>query len=139
KHVLYQTSVQAPETEIDFMVEAYRARSRKKPLSMREDFCGTAILCATWIKSRSDRIATGVDLDPDVLAWGIENNLKPLKEPGTRVRLLQQDVLKKSPGKYDVINAMNFSYWVFKTRELMKAYFKAVRGALEPNGIFVCD
>lgn len=139
KHALYQLSVQAPETEVDFMVSSYRAHRRKSPVSMREDFCGTALLCATWVKSKPNRTATGVDLDPEVLAWGTEHNLKPLGEPGNRVRLLQQDVLKKSPGKYDVINAMNFSYWIFKTRDTMLKYFKAVHGALAPDGIFVCD
>ena len=139
KHVLYQASVQAPETEVDFMITAYRAHNKRQPLSMREDFCGTALLCAAWVESKSGRTATGVDLDPDVLAWGIEHNLKPIGEPGRRVRLLEQDVLTKSKGKYDVINAMNFSYWIFKTRDALKSYFKSVRSALEPKGVFVCD
>ncbi len=139
KHALYQASVQAPQTEIDFMSQAYRSRRRKLPLSMREDFCGTALLCATWVQSKPGRTATGVDLDPSVLAWGVKHNLKPIGEPGRNVRLLQQDVLKKSSGRYDVINAMNFSYWIFKTRDAMKKYFKAVHGALDADGIFVCD
>src|SRR5690606_28751454 len=109
---------------VEFMVKAYRSHFRKSPLSMREDFCGTALLCAAWVNSKTGRTATGVDLDPEVLAWGIEHNLEPIEEPGRRVQLLQQDVMKKSPGKYDVINAMNFSYWVFKTRDLMRQYFK---------------
>lgn len=139
KHLLYQASVQAPETEIEFMVASYRGLRKKSPRSMREDFCGTALLCATWVKSKPGRTATGVDLDPEVLAWGVEHNLEPLGEPGNRIQLLQQDVLKKSSGRFDVINAMNFSYWIFKTREAMKKYFKSVLAALEPDGIFVCD
>lgn len=139
KHVLYQASVQAPEIEIDFMVDAYRALRKKKPQTMREDFCGTALLCATWVKSHKDRKATGVDLDPEVLAWGTKHNIEPLGDDRKRVQLLQQDVLKKSSGSYDVINAMNFSYWIFKTREQMRKYFEAVRAALNSDGIFVCD
>ncbi|HEU5073876.1 MAG TPA: class I SAM-dependent methyltransferase [Polyangiaceae bacterium] len=139
KHILYQASVQAPEIEVDFMVSSYRALRKKQPMSMREDFCGTALLCATWVKSDPRRRATGVDLDPAVLAWGTKHNIEPLGEDAERVRLLEQNVLKKSPGKFDVINAMNFSYWIFRTRKDMLGYFKAVLGALNSDGVFVCD
>jgi len=139
KHVLYQASVQAPEIEIDFMVSTFRALRKKQPTSMREDFCGTALLCATWVKSHPSRHATGVDLDPAVLAWGTEHNIEPLGEAAQRVRLLQQNVMQKSSGKFDLINAMNFSYWIFRTRKDMLAYFKAVFAALNSDGVFVCD
>ena len=139
KHVLYQASVQAPEIEVDFMVSSYRGLRKKLPTTMREDFCGTALLCATWVKSHPSRRATGVDLDPSVLAWGTKHNIEPLGEDADRVRLLEQDVLQKSSGKFDVINAMNFSYWIFRTRKAMAGYFKAVYAALSSDGIFVCD
>lgn len=139
KHVLYQASVQAPDIEVEFMESAYRALRRKQPLSMREDFCGTALLCATWVKSDPKRRATGVDLDPSVLAWGTKHNIEPLGEAAARVRLLEQDVLQKSSGKFDVINAMNFSYWIFRTRKDMLGYFKSVLRSLNSDGIFVCD
>ena len=139
KHILYQASVQAPEIEVDFMVTTYRALRKKLPMSMREDFCGTALLCATWVNSHPNRHATGVDLDPSVLAWGTKHNIEPLGDAAERVRLLQQNVLQKSPGKFDVINAMNFSYWIFRTRKDMCSYFKAVLSALNSDGVFVCD
>ncbi len=139
KHDLYQRSVQAPDLEVEFMVKAYKALNRKAPKSMREDFCGTALLCAAWVKSNSKRTATGVDLDPEVLAWGTKHNLEPIGEPGDRVQLMQQDVMNPSNGSYDVVNALNFSYWIFKTRETMRAYFEAVRASLAEGGIFVCD
>jgi SAM-dependent methyltransferase len=47
--------------------------------------------------------------------------------------------MKPSKEKFDVVNAMNFSYWIFKTRDTMRGYFKAVRAALAEDGIFVCD
>src|SRR5688572_4917646 len=137
KHVLYQASVQAADVEIDFMVSSYRALRKKVPSTMREDFCGTALLCATWVKSHPSRRATGVDLDPAVLAWGTKHNIEPLGEAAARVRLLEQDVLQKTSGKFDLINAMNFSYWIFRTRTAMVAYFKAVYAALNSDGVFV--
>jgi SAM-dependent methyltransferase len=139
KHALYQISVQAPEIEVEFFTSSYRALRKKQPLSMREDFCGTAILCSAWVESHPKRTAVGVDLDQPTLDWGIEHNLSPINEPGKRVKLLRQDVRSKSRGKFDVINAMNFSYWVFKTREDMRGYFASVKRSLAPGGVFVCD
>ena len=43
RHELYQLSVQAPETEVEFMTRTFRKLYGRKPLEMREDFCGTAL------------------------------------------------------------------------------------------------
>src|SRR5690242_390437 len=75
KHVLYQLAVQAPETEVDFLNGWFKSIRGKKPLSLREDFCGTAILCAEWVKSSKDRTATGLDIDRPTLDWVIEHNI----------------------------------------------------------------
>ncbi len=121
------------------MDRVFRSVRKRRPLSMREDFCGTAYLCAEWAKSLPERTAVGVDIDPSVLAWGKEHNLAPINEPGNRVRLLQQDVRAPSPGKFDIVNAFNFSYWIFRTRDEMRDYFKKVRRSLNKEGIFICD
>src|SRR5262245_36815118 len=137
KHVLYQLSVQAPDTEVDFLNSWFTKIAGKKPLSLREDFCGTAILCAAWVKSSKQRVATGVDIDRGVLAWGTEHNLGPLSEAErARVTLLRQDVRAKVKQKHDIICAFNFSYWIFKTREAMVDYFVRVRGGLAKGGLF---
>lgn len=140
KHVLYQLSVQAPETEVDFLNAWFTKIAGKKPLSLREDFCGTAILCAEWVKSHAERTATGVDIDRKVLAWGTEHNLGPLsEEQQSRVTLLRQDVRAKVRQKHDLICAFNFSYWIFKTREALVEYFAIVRSGLAPGGLFFLD
>jgi len=139
KHELYQLSVQAPDNEIDFMRRTYRALFGKNPLSLREDFCGTALLCSAWVKSAKDRVATGVDICGDTLAWGREHNIAPLGAAAERVTLLQEDVRQRRPGKFDVINAMNFSYWVFRTRDEMRHYFTTVRKSLGAQGAFFLD
>ncbi|MBN1612110.1 MAG: methyltransferase domain-containing protein, partial [Polyangiaceae bacterium] len=112
---------------------------RRRPLSMREDFCGTALLCARWVESHPERTATGVDLDPKVLAWGTEHHLAPLGQAARRVRLLEQDVRAPTASRFDIVNALNFSYWVFKTRAQMLHYFRAVRASLNKDGLFVVD
>jgi SAM-dependent methyltransferase len=138
KYVLYEKSVQDPDFEIKLFDKVYR-RSGKKALNLREDFCGTALLCARWVNGHSDRVATGVDLDPDVLAWGREHHINPLGEKAKRVQLLELDVLEPARGKHDVIAALNFSYWVFKTRDVLRQYFTSARKRLAKDGVFVID
>jgi len=139
RHQLYQLSVQAPDHEIDFVQRVYRGLRKRAPLSLREDFCGTALLCAAWVKSHPERTATGVDICGDTLAWGREHNIAPLGAEAARVELLCEDVRAKRKGRFDVINALNFSYWVFRTRAELLVYFRAVRKSLAAGGLFVLD
>jgi SAM-dependent methyltransferase len=141
KHLLYQMSVQDPATEVEFISHVFKKRRKRRAESLREDFCGTALMCADWIKSskRGLRTATGVDIDPEVLAWGRQHNLAPLGENAKRIRLLQQDVRDRCPEKYDVIVAFNFSYWIFKSRLALRGYFETVRRSLESDGMFFLD
>lgn len=139
RHLLYQLSVQDTSWEVGFMDRAFKARRHRLPESLREDFCGTALLCAEWLKSRGKRVATGVDIDPEVLAWGKEHNLAPLGEPGNRLSLLCQDVRARCPRRHDIICAFNFSYWVFRTRDELRGYFAHARRGLTRDGLFLCD
>lgn len=144
KHILYQYAVQDPPTEVRFITRVFKKVRGRKPMSIREDFCGTALFCRDWVKSDRRRTAVGIDLDPAVLAWGVENNLSPINEPGNRIQLLQQDVrapLKQGlpKGGFDVAFGFNFSYWVFRTRDDLRAYFKSVRDSLAKDGLFFLD
>jgi SAM-dependent methyltransferase len=139
KHDLYQRSVQDPDTEVFFINRFFKGLRKRAPLSLREDFCGTALLCGTWVKSLKGRTATGIDFDPKVLAWGVKHNLEPLGEDASRIKLLCQDVRERSPGKYDVVCAFNFSYWIFKTRDAMRDYFRHVKKGLGKDGTFMLD
>jgi SAM-dependent methyltransferase len=139
KHILYQLSVQDPETEVKFITRVFEKKNGRTPLSVREDFCGTALLCAEWVKSKTQRTALGIDLDPAVLAWGKKHNLAPIQEPGNRITLLEQDVRKDVAQKFDVAVGFNFSYWVFKTRKDLLAYFVSAYRSLKRDGMFFLD
>jgi hypothetical protein len=139
KHELYQLSVQAPDHELEFIEKTYKKIFGTRPLTLREDFCGTALFCASWAKSHEDRQATGVDISRSTLRWGERRNIAPLGEAASRVTLLCEDVRAKRRTRFEVINAMNFSYSVFRTRAEMRGYFESVRGALGPKGMFVLD
>ncbi|MES9843329.1 MAG: class I SAM-dependent methyltransferase, partial [Candidatus Sedimenticola sp. 6PFRAG5] len=103
-------------------------------------FCGTANVCCEWVTQRKSNRAIGVDIDKEVLDWGVAHNLAKLsKNQRERIQLLQKDVLKANTQAPDVISAMNFSYWLFKERKQLKRYFKQVRESLASDGIFFMD
>jgi hypothetical protein len=140
KFVCYQKSVQTPEHEIEFFEQAYHDAYRRKPYSLREDFCGTFAVCCEWVASNKKRSALGVDLCPETLQWGKDHNLAKLDdEQQKRVRLIEQDVRKTNRPQADVLAAQNFSFWIFKTREEVIAYFKAARTNLNSQGLMVMD
>lgn len=138
KHVLYQESVQDTEVEAAFLERTFRKIRGRNAASLREDFCGTALLCAEWVKKKG-RTAVGIDLDPAVLSWGKTHHLAAIGEPGHRVTLLEQNVLDPVKGKFDVTVALNFSYFIFRTRDQMRGYFQGVRRAMAKDGLFYID
>lgn len=136
----YQRSVQSPEHEIEFFEQAYREQFKRKPITLREDFCGTFAVCCEWVKSSPKRTALGVDLCEETLDWGREHNLAKLSDSEKkRVRLLQQDVRKRNRPQVDVLAAQNFSFWIFKTRAEVIEYFRIARSNLTADGVMIMD
>jgi len=140
KHELYEESVQSVEEECEFITTNFRKIRGRPAQSFREDFCGTASACCEWALKGAGRTAIGVDLDPDVLSWGLANRVGRLDdEQKQRVRLIEANVLDVRTDKVDVVGAFNFSYFIFQQRELMKQYFRSVYDSLHDDGIFFLD
>ncbi|MBK8480035.1 MAG: class I SAM-dependent methyltransferase [Proteobacteria bacterium] len=140
KYALYQRAVQQPEHEVAFCDRTFRRAFARPALRLREDFCGTAAVCCAWARSRSDRRAWGVDLDPEPLQWGREHNVAALSPAQqARVVLLQQDVLDASRPRVDVIAAQNFSFFTFHRRDQLRAYFARAHAQLDREGLLVLD
>lgn len=140
RHDLYQRSVQAPEFEVEFLDQISKAHSGRKARTLREDFCGTAFLCAEWVKSGRSKSAVGLDIDRPTLEWGSARNIAPLgREAASRVKLYPRDVNVVTEQKFDAICAYNYSYSVFHTRDAMKRYFQAARESLAEDGLFSLD
>lgn len=140
RHVLYQKSVQDPETEVELLEQKFQELRGRKPLSLREDFCGTAYLSVYWCESDPQRTAVGVDLCEDTLAWGRKHNLEPVaRKVGDRVRLIRGDVLHTPTEPVDLTCAFNFSYNGFKTRDELRTYFQAVHANLNDRGVLALD
>lgn len=141
RHALYQAAVQNVEAEIDFVDKTFKKLRGRKARVLREDFCGTGNTSCEWVRRRKDNEAIGLDIDGPTLAWGMEHCVSELpEEDRSRVRLIERDVLQ--PGDavgMDCILAMNFSYWLFRTRKELLAYFRAVHEGLGEGGIFFQD
>lgn len=142
RHVLYEAAVQNPEAELDFVSRVFK-RIKGKPLhTLREDFCGTGYTSAEWVKRGSEHVAYGLDLDQPTLDWGHKHHLSRLTdEQRSRVHLFNCNVLTpvEESRAVDAVLAMNFSYWIFKTRESLRKYFEVVHTTMRPGGVFFLD
>lgn len=141
KHVLYQLAVQAPDVDAKTYARWFKRYTGRDLRSLREDFCGTAILACHHVKNHPDNTAIGVDLHRPTLDWGIEHNVKTLldDEQQKRLTLLEKNVLEVTSPKVDCALALNFSYQVFTTRKDLGRYIKTVFKSLKPGGVFYMD
>lgn len=140
KYQYYLNSVQSPETDAEFLLDTFCELRDRDPKSMREDFCGTFSLCCEWVKLDESHVAVGVDLDEEPLEYGRKHFFEKLSDDEKeRTQFVRGDVMKYDSKTFDIINALNFSYFIFKTRTELKAYFTKVYESLTPDGIFVID
>jgi len=139
-HVLYEESVQNVEYEVDFLQQAFAELRGRKPVTLREDFCGTANAACRWVAVNPDHQAVAVDINPEVLNWGRTHHVAELPEQArARVTLLEADVRTVQIEAADIIVAFNFSYWYFKQRKVLLDYFRAVHAGLAEDGVFFID
>lgn len=140
KYAYYRRSVQSPDVDAEFLAKVFKDMTGKKSRVMREDFCAAAALCCEWVKFDKSHEAIGIDLDPEPLAYGRENYVPQLtSEQQKRLQLMQRNVMDRRLPKADVVSAMNFSYFGFKKRSDLKAYFENVYHTLNNPGVLVLD
>ncbi len=140
KYDFYKRSVQSPDSDVEFFLKTYRELKSREPMSLREDFCGTFLVCCEWVKLSKKFKAFGVDLDPEPLSYGRTHYLPKLKsEEQKRVKTMEANVLGPQLPRVDISVACNFSYFIFKSRNLLKKYFANCLKHLNSNGILVLD
>ena len=137
-HVLYERAVQSPHAELGLLDRLLR-RAGQPATRLREDFSGTALLSASWVESRPDRLAVAVDLDAAVHRWAASHRLPGLGRAAARLLLVRADVRHAPRGPFHAILALNFSYQVFRERAALKAYLASARRSLVPGGLFMLD
>ncbi len=140
KYELYRKAVQSAENDVVFIRDTYKDLKGREPKIFREDFCGTFALSTEWVKLNPRYQSIGIDLDPEPMAYGRQHYLVKLKpEQQRRMHLIEGNVLDPNLPKADIVAAMNFSYFCFKQREMMKNYFSSVYKCLNKDGLFLVD
>jgi len=140
RHVLYQKSVQGPDSDVPFFEYHYEEYTGNKLRNFREDFCGTAYLSSYFVTHHRNNRAMGVDLHWPTLEWGIKHNVSRLTpKQQERLTLVHGNVLDRHPSQAQMTVAMNFSYMVFKDRSTLLKYFKRAKQGLQPGGVFMVD
>jgi hypothetical protein len=140
RHELYELAVQEVVAECDFIDKAWRAHRGRLATTIREDFCGTAKACTEWARRRPTNHAIGVDLDRSVILWGERRHRAHLPESiASRITILEANVLDVATPEVETILAMNFSYFIFKDRETLVAYFRRCFESLSKDGLLLCD
>ena len=140
KYDLYMKSVQAPEADVEFFDKTYKEIRGKRAHSLREDFCGTFGITCEWIKMNSKNVGVGVDLDPEPLAYGMNCHYAQLSAAEKkRIKIYEENVMSVETDPMDIIVAVNFSYYLFKTRLMLRSYFKRAHQDLKEDGIFMVD
>lgn len=138
RHALYQLSAQNPEADLAFLDRVFEEHANRKPMTLREDFCGSAYLSCCFAASDPERQAIGVDPDEEPLQWCRANNLGPGRASlAQRVRLARADVVDGPADRTDVVAALNFGLFLLRTRTQLLRYFEASRGRLGTDGLFV--
>lgn len=140
KYLYYKRAVQCPDQDVIFLRDTYRELRGRDPTVLREDFCGTFSICCEWTKLNSRYLAHGVDVDAEPILYGLANYLSQLTPAQrARVKVQQADVLNPGLPKSDIICAMNFSHYIFKTRDMMKSYMHNCLSTLNRDGILIMD
>ena len=162
KHDLYQQAVQLPQKEVltlHAFYKAVHANTVPAPLVLREDFCGTALLCKEWVKRSPLRSAIGVDLDQSVLHYAQRHIRETDPSTMDQITLFHGDVLsiEKVPSA-DIIAALNYGQsfailyitcyvyldcvvgcFYFHTRKELVDYLVKSRESLKKHGVMICD
>ncbi len=140
RHELYELAVQEVSAEVDFIDKVWKDKRGRLCSTLREDFCGTAKACTEWARRRPTNSAIGVDLDRAVILWGERRHRANLPEAiSSRIIVLQANVLEVETPRVETIVAMNFSYFIFKQRATLVAYFRRVFESLANDGLFITD
>lgn len=138
RHQLYEHAVQQPVVTIELVDGIFDRILDDHPTRLREDFCGTANLASIWVRSGDDRRAVAVDNDPDLIDYADRHNRRPLGPAADRLDLRRADVLH-CDARAEAILALNFSYFIYKLRGDLLAYFRHAHHCLEPGGLLILD
>ncbi len=137
---LYEESVQCTEFEVSFINKLFKKYNKSKCISLREDFCASALISAEWVKNNRVHTSLAVDLDKNMIKEAKKTAFNELSEDQQkRMKICYGDSSSFQSDKVDCVLATNFSYFVFKDRKKLIKYFKNSFKQLKNNGLFMLD
>jgi SAM-dependent methyltransferase len=154
----YEVSVQSPQKEIRNLIKMYSEVATpphtttnmmdgdepldelmcatRCPRLLREDFCGTALLCKHWLDHNIENSAIGIDIDPETIKYALQTRF----EDNKRIRLITGDVRRVTElPLVDLLVALNYSVGYFHSYHDLLGYFCKVKKEIKRGGLFVCD
>lgn len=136
----YKLAVQSPEVDCEFVSDTYKELKGKRPHDLREDFCGTFAICCAWVQRNRHNHAIGIDLDQEPIDYGRKHYLSALRpEQQKRVQIHTGSVLTTKVRPVDVVAAFNFSFYLFKSRLMLRRYFQRALKGIRHDGILIVD
>lgn len=136
----YRLGVQSPDSDAALFKTMYRDLTGQELLTLGEDFCGTFAISCEWVKLDPKHKSVGVDLSEEPLEYGRKNYLAALSpDQQSRLQVINSNVLNPELPKVDCIAALNFSFFIFKTRAELRSYFENCYRRLPEGGVFICD
>jgi hypothetical protein len=137
---LYERTVLSAAHEVSFIARVYEEAFARAPTDLREDFAGTAAVAVGFVRSRSERRATAVDVDPAPLAYGERVHLGALSSHvRARVRIVAGDVTAVESGPHDVIHVGNASHNAIHDVNALAHYVERSYARLHEEGLLVVE
>eukprot|EP00753_Platysulcus_tardus_P010823 PLAT3082.1.p3 GENE.PLAT3082.1~~PLAT3082.1.p3 ORF type:complete len:297 (+),score=109.09 PLAT3082.1:12-902(+) len=154
---LYERAVnRKPGPCISFVEKAYATADASTPLRrLREDFAGSSVYAAEFVRRDIRRSALAVDLDGGTLGWADKHTRAKIGDAGSRLRLHCGNVLDDvplagpstgsddegddRPWKADVVLAVNYAFNFLHSRKLLLEYLRLTVARLAPGGCLVAD
>jgi len=140
RHELYTVAFQSPSSDIRFITDLFWHSNHRDPITLREDFCGTAAVSCAWVRSSPARVAFGVEIDDEPIDWCRMNRHPELSsDQASRLNLIHANAIDGQTPEVDVVVALNGSFCTFKQRTMLLRYLHKCRATLHSDGIFVAE
>lgn len=143
-HSLYELCVQSPRHVVSLLLGMHG----QQPLSLREDFCGSAAVSTRWIEEvrKYDVGARALAIDLDEAALGIASARSQTFIKEGRLTLRGENCITAQDREAcDVIWVGNFSIGYIFERSALVRYLRLCKARLDAGnggfggGIFACD
>jgi SAM-dependent methyltransferase len=140
KLALYESAVQHAQAEVDFLLRAYgHHNGDAMPALLKEDFAGSAAIARLWVLAGDDNQALAVDSHGPTVRWAARQAARELGARAGDLHFVCDDVRAVRSPRVDVVAAMNFSTFIYHTRDAMLAYLRHARRSLRPGGVLALD